>query len=117
MIYSDNPYTEILHKHPHQECIRCVMDTSDPWITFNDDGVCNHCQAYDVYMNSVGTKAEQQKRLDQIVAKMKSHGKGKDYEDGKLSLVDLYNIANENCELSLKSGKQELFENIINQYI
>ena len=44
-------------------------------------------------------------------------GKGKDYEDGKLSLVDLYNIANENCELSLKSGKQELFENIINQYI
>lgn len=44
-------------------------------------------------------------------------GKGKDFEDGKLSLVDLYNIANENCELSLKSGKQELFENIINQYI
>lgn len=80
MIYSDNPYTEILHKHPHQECIRCVMDTSDPWITFNDDGVCNHCQAYDVYMNSLGTKAEQQKRLDQIVAKMKSHGKGKDYD-------------------------------------
>lgn len=44
-------------------------------------------------------------------------GKGKDFEDGKLNLVDLYNIANENCELSLKSGKQELFENIINQYI
>jgi xylose isomerase len=29
----------------------------------------------------------------------------------------LYNIAQENGELTLQSGKQELFENIINQYI
>jgi xylose isomerase len=44
-------------------------------------------------------------------------GKGKDFADGKLSLKDLYTIANENGELNLQSGKQELFENIINQYI
>ncbi|MFH6997445.1 xylose isomerase [Flavobacterium sp. FlaQc-57] len=44
-------------------------------------------------------------------------GKGKDFADGKLNLKDLYNIANENGELNLQSGKQELFENIINQYI
>ncbi|KJD31637.1 xylose isomerase [Tamlana sedimentorum] len=44
-------------------------------------------------------------------------GKGKDFEAGKLSLTDLYNIAQENGELPLQSGKQELFENIINQYI
>ena len=44
-------------------------------------------------------------------------GKGKDFEAGKLSLQDLYKIAQENGELQLKSGKQELFENIINQYI
>ncbi|WP_136482861.1 xylose isomerase [Cognatitamlana onchidii] len=44
-------------------------------------------------------------------------GKGKDFEAGKLSLEDLYKIAQENGELQLKSGKQELFENIINQYI
>ena len=44
-------------------------------------------------------------------------GKGKDFTDGKLNLKDLYNIANENGELNLQSGKQELFENIINQYI
>jgi xylose isomerase len=44
-------------------------------------------------------------------------GKGKDFEEGKLSLKDLYELAQENGELSLKSGKQELFENIINQYI
>jgi len=44
-------------------------------------------------------------------------GKGKDFADGKLSLKDLYTIAHENGELNLQSGKQELFENIINQYI
>jgi xylose isomerase len=44
-------------------------------------------------------------------------GKGKDFENGKLNLQDLYKIAQENGELQLKSGKQELFENIINQYI
>ena len=44
-------------------------------------------------------------------------GKGKDFEAGKLELTDLYKIAQENGELTLQSGKQELFENIINQYI
>ncbi|PXY42199.1 xylose isomerase [Flavobacterium cheongpyeongense] len=44
-------------------------------------------------------------------------GKGKDFADGKLNLKDLYTIASENGELNLQSGKQELFENIINQYI
>ncbi|WP_125721730.1 xylose isomerase [Flavobacterium ustbae] len=44
-------------------------------------------------------------------------GKGKDFAEGKLGLKDLYSIAHENGELNLQSGKQELFENIINQYI
>ncbi|MGE6353948.1 xylose isomerase [Flavobacterium sp. NPDC079362] len=44
-------------------------------------------------------------------------GKGKDFADGKLNLKDLYAIAHDNGELNLQSGKQELFENIINQYI
>ena len=44
-------------------------------------------------------------------------GKGKDFEDGKLTLEDLYNIAGEGSEPPLRSGKQELFENIINQFI
>ncbi len=43
--------------------------------------------------------------------------KGKDFEDGKLDFKDLYEIAKDNGELDLHSGKQELFENIVNQYI
>ena len=44
-------------------------------------------------------------------------GNGRAFERRKLSMQDLYNIAQENGELALKSGKQELFENIINQYV
>jgi xylose isomerase len=44
-------------------------------------------------------------------------GNGKAFEDGKLKLMDLYKMAQEHGELELKSGKQELFENILNQYI
>ena len=44
-------------------------------------------------------------------------GKGKEFEEGKLDLKDLYQIALENGELELRSGKQEMFENMINQYI
>ena len=44
-------------------------------------------------------------------------GKGKDFETGKLNLNDLYEIAHQNGELAPISGKQELFENILNQYI
>lgn len=44
-------------------------------------------------------------------------GNGKAFAEGKLELTDLYRIALENGELELQSGKQELFENIVNQYI
>lgn len=44
-------------------------------------------------------------------------GKGKAFAEGKLDLTELYKIAAANGELELQSGKQELFENIVNQYI
>ena len=44
-------------------------------------------------------------------------GKGKEFENGKLELKDLYEIAKDANEISPESGKQELFENILNQYL
>lgn len=44
-------------------------------------------------------------------------GKGKEYETGKLTLEDLRNYAAEKGEPVQISGKQELFEALINQYI
>ncbi|QEC65812.1 xylose isomerase [Panacibacter ginsenosidivorans] len=44
-------------------------------------------------------------------------GKGAEFEAGKLSLEDLKQFAIANGEPAIKSGKQELFENIINRFI
>lgn len=44
-------------------------------------------------------------------------GKGKEFEEGKLSLEDLRAYAIENGEPAMKSGKQEYLENIINRFI
>lgn len=44
-------------------------------------------------------------------------GKGKEFEEGKLSLEDLKNYAVANGEPATISGKQELLENIINRHI
>ena len=44
-------------------------------------------------------------------------GDGKKFEEGKLKLEDLYDLAKANGKLKLKSGKQELIENILFNYI
>ncbi|MGC4022585.1 MAG: xylose isomerase [Cyclobacteriaceae bacterium] len=44
-------------------------------------------------------------------------GKGKQFENGKLSLEDLRKIAHASVEPELISGKQEYFENLINRYV
>jgi xylose isomerase len=44
-------------------------------------------------------------------------GKGRDFEEGKLSMEDLRSFALSNGEPAQISGKQEWLENIINQYI
>ena len=44
-------------------------------------------------------------------------GRGKEYASGKLTLEDLRAYAIENGEPEVKSGKQELMENLINRYI
>ncbi|MBR1720522.1 MAG: xylose isomerase [Phocaeicola sp.] len=43
-------------------------------------------------------------------------GKGKEFEDGKLTIEDLVNYAKENGEPKQISGQQELYENILSLY-
>lgn len=35
------------YKRPYQICTRCVMDTTDSKITFDENGVCDHCRNFD----------------------------------------------------------------------
>ncbi len=44
-------------------------------------------------------------------------GEGADFRNGKLTLEDLARLASESGEPKMRSGRQELYENLINQYI
>lgn len=65
----------------HQICIRCVMDTTDPEITFDAQGVCNHCHEFDqVTSKRWFPSAEGQQKLEALVAQLKKEGEGKAYD-------------------------------------
>jgi N-acetyl sugar amidotransferase len=62
-------------------CTRCIMDTTDPEISFDEEGVCNHCHDYDRRLEAEvfpGAKGRQQ--LAKVVAQIKREGKGKKYD-------------------------------------
>ena len=62
-------------------------------------------------------KESEYKKLRKTRYKSFERGNGKAFENGKLKLTDLSKIAIEKGEPKQISAKQELFENIINQYI
>lgn len=77
----DHPLTQQLHKQPYQICTKTVMDTSDPLIEFDEEGVCNHVRKYESwekFQKLNGKEAE--RKLSQIVEQLRKDGKGKDYD-------------------------------------
>lgn len=65
----------------HIVCARCVMDSSDPDIYFNKDGVCNHCVNFDqVSSRHWFPNDEGLFYWGQTVAKIKKAGRGKNYD-------------------------------------
>ena len=65
----------------YQICTRCIMDTTDPEITFDEKGHCNHCNEYFRLAPLFEYKGEEtDKRLKDLVAKIKADGKGKKYD-------------------------------------
>ena len=62
-------------------CTRCVMDTTDPEITFDKNGVCNHCHKYDrLVREHIVDGDEGSKRLESLVNDIKRHGRRKQYD-------------------------------------
>lgn len=65
----------------YRQCNRCVMDTTDPDIVFDDSGNCNHCNnyferiAHRIYQGEVSDK-----QLQELTKSIKHKGKGKPYD-------------------------------------
>ena len=67
-------------------CTRCVMDQTDPEITFDENGYCNHCvKATVVYQNLRSNLSNSSIWLDKNFDSIKSRNKDKKY-DGLVGL-------------------------------
>ena len=63
----------------YQRCTRCIMDTTDPAISFDVKGVCNHCLQVDRWKlkwNPEGDPAA----LEQLMETIKKDGRGREYD-------------------------------------
>ncbi|MGN0170894.1 MAG: N-acetyl sugar amidotransferase [Lachnospiraceae bacterium] len=63
-------------------CTRCIMDNKvDEFITFDENGVCNHCRDFDKKIATIPkTDAEKKHKFDELVKEMKEYGKGKEFD-------------------------------------
>ena len=71
-----------MEQKPYQQCTKTVMDNiADPNIIFDDKGICNYWYNYHTKANNIlfhGQKG--QEILQQKIAEIKQHGKGKKYD-------------------------------------
>lgn len=70
-----------MSERKYQVCSRCVMDTTDEDIQFDEHGVCQRCREYEErilmdWNHGKGHEAE----LQDLIAKIKKSGKGKKYD-------------------------------------
>ncbi len=62
-------------------CSNCVMDTSDSQISFDENGVCDHCQTfYKKILPNWDTSKIGEEKLIKIIDKIKQEGKNKDFD-------------------------------------
>ena len=67
----------------YQICTRCVMDTSDPDIIFDENGVCHHCTNAIERLKQppYGLPAlDKERELNKIIKKIKEDGKDNKYD-------------------------------------
>lgn len=57
------------------------MDTSDPLITFDEKGICNHCIDYrNTVLRHLSDTEKSKKAFQRLIERIKEEGKGKEYD-------------------------------------
>ena len=65
----------------YQMCNRCVMDTTDPEIVFDEQGECSHCKKFDSVTKARWFPNEEgSQKLKTMIDGIKQRGKGKEYD-------------------------------------
>lgn len=66
---------------PYQLCTRCVMDTSDPHISFDGEGVCSHCHEFENETRQGWfPNAEGRERLGKMLDQIRMRGRVQEYD-------------------------------------
>lgn len=64
-----------------QRCTRCVMDTTDSKISFDENGICDHCRNYDEKIKPYWKPQENRfEELEKIAKKIRRAGQNRDYD-------------------------------------
>ncbi len=90
--------------------------------TDTEDLFIAHISGMDTFARALVTADKILKESDYLKMRKKRYesfdqGKGRDFEAGKLTLEDLREIASKTGEPETRSGKQELYEQLINMYL
>ena len=56
-----------------QVCTKCVLPASFPGITFDEEGVCNHCRRFESFAATGVQRVEYQNKLSQLLHQHKDH--------------------------------------------
>ncbi|WP_417446729.1 N-acetyl sugar amidotransferase [Kangiella sp.] len=63
-----------------KQCTYCVMDSSDPDIIFDNDGVCNHCKNHRKVLSDMPSGEDKKQKLEQLVTTIQKSAKNKEYD-------------------------------------
>lgn len=70
-----------MNNRPFQRCTRCVMDTTDSKITFDENGVCDHCRNFDKNIAPYWKPNENRmEELQKLAEKIRKTGKNSEYD-------------------------------------
>jgi len=64
----------------YRQCVRCVMDTTDPDISFDKSGVCCHCRRYERQVSERLPLTDRERRLERTIDRIKRDAKGREYD-------------------------------------
>lgn len=61
-------------------CSRCIYDETIPYITFDENGICNYCHQYDSMDREYPTGEDGHRRIEKLTAQIRREGRQKKYD-------------------------------------
>lgn len=73
--------TAIRDNKYYQECVNCLMDTTDPYIMFNEKGLCDGCDNYFHFIEPNWKNSDESlSEIEGKISEIKKSGEGKKYD-------------------------------------